>query len=94
MEAFAASAGTLAIVVGYVIVKRCKNSDCQADSGCFKITSPALELAKQQTERLKEQDLKLEQILVMLGAEKGQELLASLKEDQIEEKKVTTTTTV
>ena len=65
-----------------------------SDSGCFKITSPALELAKQQTERLEKQDLKLEQILVMLGAEKGPELLAALKEDQNEEKKVTTTTTV
>ena len=94
MEAFAASAGTLVIVIGYVIVKRCRNSDCQADSGCFKITSPALELAKQQTERLEKQDLKLEQILVMLAGDKGPALLNALKANPDEEKTVTTTSTV
>ena len=94
MEALAASAGTLAIVIGYVVVKRCRSSECQADSGCFKITSPALELAKQQTERLEKQDFKLEQILVMLAGDKGPELLAALKANPAEEKKATTTSTV
>jgi len=93
MEAFAASAGTLAIVIGYVIVKRCRRSECQADSGCFKITSPALELAKQQTERLEKQDLQLKQILIMLAGE-GPELLAALKANPAEEKTATTTSAV
>jgi hypothetical protein len=94
MEAIAASAGTLAIVIGYVIVKRCRNSECQADSGCFKITSPALELAKKHTERLEKQDFKLEQILIMLAGDNGPELLTSLKEGPVEESKVTTTSIV
>ena len=66
MEALAASGGTLLIVLGYVVVKRCRNSTCESDSGCCHIKSPALEIAKQTTERLDTQQVKLNEILVML----------------------------
>ena len=82
MEALAASAGTMAIVAGYMIIKRCRSSTCHADSGCCEITSPALELAKKQTERLEMHDLKLEEILIMLG--KGQALLGPQKGEAVE----------
>jgi hypothetical protein len=93
MEALAASGGTLLIVVGYVIVKRCRLSTCHADSGCCEIMSPALEIAKQQTDRLEKHDSKLEEILIMLraGGQLPQDLL-SKSED--EEKKAPTTSTV
>ena len=94
MEALAASAGTLGIVIGYVIVKRCRSSECTADSGCFKISSPALEIAKKQTERLEKQDFKLEQILLMLAREKGQGFPNDLKSDPDEDKRGATTSTV
>ena len=74
MEALAASGGTLLIVAGYMIIKRCKASSCHADSGCCEINSPALEIAKQQTERLEKHDVKLEEILIMLKGQLPQEL--------------------
>ena len=91
MEALAASGGTLLVVIGYVVVKRCRSSTCHADSGCCEITSPALEIAKQQTERLEKHDLKLEEILVMLKDQLPQVSLPKLEGGG---EKVPTTSTV
>ena len=52
MEALLASLGTLLVVAGYMIVKRLSRSNCAVDSNCLKCESPAIELAKKQTERL------------------------------------------
>ena len=71
MEALAASAGTLAVVAGYVLVKRFRRSTCHSNSGCCEFNSPALELARQQTERLDKQHGKLEEIIIMLRKEAG-----------------------
>ena len=54
MEALLASLGTLLVVAGYMIVKRLARSNCAVDSNCLKCESPAIELAKKQTERLDE----------------------------------------
>ena len=56
MEALFASAGTLAIVCGYMLVKRLARSKCVIEkcSGCFSCESSAVDLVKKQTERLDE----------------------------------------
>ena len=52
MEALAASGATLLIVVGYALIKRFRRTRCHSDSGCMECDSPAVELQKQQSERL------------------------------------------
>mgnify|MGYP000380245734 CR=1 FL=1 len=52
MEAVLAGAGTLAVVFGYMIIKKIAKSRCAVDSGCLTCESPAVEMAKQHTERL------------------------------------------
>ena len=54
MEAFLASLGTLFVVAGYMVVKRMRASSCSVDNGCLQCESPAIELQKQQTERIDE----------------------------------------
>ena len=64
MEALFASAGTLGIVCGYMIVKRLARSTCVIEkcSGCFSCESSAIELVKKQTERLDELYVMVKQI--------------------------------
>ena len=44
--------GTLAVAIGYVILKRCRSSNCVSHTRFCDCESPALELQKKQTERL------------------------------------------
>ena len=94
MEALAASGGTLLIVAGYMIVRRFRASSCHSDSGCCQFDSPAIELAKKQTERLDDHAGQLAEILIMLRGELHQENQSDQKESEISIQKVTTTSTV
>ena len=44
--------GTLAVALGYIILKRCRNSNCVSHTKFCDCESPAVELQKKQTERL------------------------------------------
>ena len=44
--------GTLAVALGYVLLKRCRTSNCRSHTRFCDCDSPALVLARQQTERL------------------------------------------
>ena len=50
--ALASAGGTLAVALGYVLLKRCRRSNCRSHTQFCDCDSPAVELAKQQTERL------------------------------------------
>ena len=76
MEVIGASAGTLLVVAGYALVKRFQRSNCKSKTGCCEIDSPAVELAKQQTERLESQSEQLKNIMKLLR--EGQALPTAL----------------
>ena len=85
MEALAASGATLLIVAGYALIKRFSRTHCHTDSGCMECDSPAVELQKQQTERI-------DQIFEMLKqTAPGPELRADLSPGNLEENPATTT---
>ncbi len=46
--------GTLVVALGYVAIKRLARSNCSSHTQCCDCESPAVELAKKQTERLDE----------------------------------------
>ena len=56
MEAIIAAVGTAGVVFAYVIIKKIARSKCVVEkcSGCLSCESPAVELAKKQTERIEE----------------------------------------
>ena len=62
MEVFLASVGTLAVVLGYTLVKRLRRSNCRGTSGCLECDSPAIELHKENTSRLQEQSQKIDEL--------------------------------
>ena len=86
MEALAASGATLLIVAGYALIKRFSRTHCHSDSGCMECDSPAVELQKQQTERI-------DQIFEILKktAPEGPELRADLSQGNSAENPATTT---
>ena len=92
MEAVVGGSGTaLLLLAGYALLKRFKNSSCHSDSGCLECDSPAIELAREQTERLDEQSGQLKQIMSMLkGVRLDPESLELRTPTKGEEKKVTT----
>ena len=45
-------AGTLVVGLSYIILKRCRNSNCVSHTRFCDCESPAVELQKKQTERL------------------------------------------
>ena len=51
-SALLGSLGTLGIFAGYALVKRFSRSNCHGNSGCLECDSPAIEMQKQQTERI------------------------------------------
>jgi hypothetical protein len=87
MEALFASLGTLLVVAGYMLVKRMARSNCAINSGCLKCTSPAIELAKKQTERLDEIWDKLKQVHPELQGAPPPTLIEVLHPATNEEKK-------
>ena len=56
--------GTLVVGIGYVILKRCRSSNCTSHTKFCDCESPAVELQKKQTERL-------EHIIEMLRTQAG-----------------------
>ena len=54
MQAIIAGAGALTVLFGYMVVKKVARSKCVVEkcSGCLSCESPAVQLAKKQTERL------------------------------------------
>ena len=46
------AAGSLVVGIGYIILKRCRNSNCVSHTKFCDCESPAVELQKKQTERL------------------------------------------
>ena len=45
-------AGTLVVALSYVMIKRLARSNCSSHTTCCECESPAVELAKKQTERI------------------------------------------
>ena len=45
-------AGTLIVALSYVMIKRLARSNCSSHTKCCDCESPAVELAKKQTERI------------------------------------------
>ena len=56
MQAFIAGAGALGVLFGYMIVKKIARSKCVLEkcSGCLSCESPAIQMAKKQTERIED----------------------------------------
>ena len=44
--------GTLVIAIGYIVVKRFSRSNCASHTACCECESPAVTLARENTERL------------------------------------------
>jgi hypothetical protein len=79
MEAVAGGGAALLILAGYAILKRFRRSNCHSTTGFCECDSPAIELAREVTVRIDQQEEQLKQLIHML---QGQAPPTSLHEEE------------